>query len=129
MEASLTVLRKTLNKQLGDIVVVTLDEFYKTKIDTVSSLSTEVKQSIKDMMDAYKSELKDGIKTDNKKTKKSATKGTRKASRYNRYMAQKMAELKESHPELSNNDKFAKIAAQWKVDKDSWEDTDGSETV
>ncbi len=120
----MNVLRKTLNKQLGDIVGVTLDEFYKTKIDTDSSLSTEVKQSIKDMMDAYKSEMKDGIKNDNKKTKKSAAKGTRKPSRYNRYMAQKMAELKESEPDLSNNDKFAKIAAQWKLDKDTWEDTD-----
>ncbi len=126
-----SALKKVINKQLIETVSVVLDDFFKIMIDNTETdtLSVDVKQTIKDKIDLYKTEIKDGIKMDNKKQKKSTTKGTRKPTKYNRYMAQKMAELKEKEPDLSNNDKFAKIAAQWKEDKDTWEDTNGNDTV
>jgi hypothetical protein len=128
MDASL---KKVFNKTLVDISATVADDLYK-KFENVEEFSSEVKQTIKDIVDAYKAEIKEGVKTDNKKQKKTAAKGTRKATKYNRYMKQQMAELKESHPELSNNEKFAMIAAKWKLDKNTWEDTeetDGNNTV
>ncbi len=124
-----SALKKIVNKQLIETVSAVLDDFFKTKIETdTDSLSVEVKQKIKEIMDSYKTEVKEGVKGDNKKLKKT-TKGTRTPTKYNRYMKQKMAELKANEPDLSNNEKFAKIAAQWKEDKDTWEDTDGHDTV
>jgi hypothetical protein len=124
-------LKKVFNKMQVDISATVLDDFYKKKIESADSLSSEEKQTIKDVLDAYKTEIKESIKGDNKKLKKT-TKGTRIPTKYNRYMKQKMAELKAKEPELSNNEKFAKIAAQWKKDKDTWEDnenTEGHETA
>jgi hypothetical protein len=121
-------LKKVFNKMQVEISATVADDLYK-KLENVEKFSSEVKQTIKDIVDAYKAEIKEGVKTDNKKQKKTATKGTRKATKYNRYMKQQMAELKANEPELSNNEKFAKIAAQWKEDKDTWEDTEGNETA
>jgi hypothetical protein len=71
-------------------------------------------------------EHKDGSKSSVKNTKASSPKG-KAPSRYHRYMTVKMAELKETEPELSTIKKFAKIAEMWKDDKATWIDPD-SET-
>jgi hypothetical protein len=39
-------------------------------------------------------------------------------------MKQKMIELKQDEPYLSNNEKFLKIAAMWNENKDTWENID-----
>ena len=49
-----------------------------------------------------------------KKTRKSCL---RKPSKYNLFMKKRMAEMKKSHPKLSNPEKFKKIAAEWRAQK------------
>ncbi len=116
-----SVLKKGMIKQFEVISMSILNDFLN-KVKTDESIEEKYKELFVEKIQNYQVELKDSIKNDNKRKKKE--KGTRKPTRYNKYMAKKMAELKESHPELSNNDKFAKIAAQWKVEKDTWQDTD-----
>jgi hypothetical protein len=116
MEATL---KKVMIKQFELVSNSVLDSFLN-KITSNESINEATKKILEETVATYKTELKESIKNDNKKKKKE--KGTRKPTKYNRYMAQKMAEFKEKGSELSNNEKFAKIAAQWKQDKDSWED-------
>ncbi len=117
MEATL---KKVMIKQFELISNSILDSLLN-KIMTNESINDSTKTILEETISNYKVELKESIKNDNKKKKKE--KGIRKPTKYNRYMAQKMAEFKEKGSELSNNEKFAKIAAQWKQDKDSWVDT------
>jgi hypothetical protein len=116
MEATL---KKIMIKQFELISNSILDSLLN-KIASDDTIIDTTKKTLEEVIINYKAELKESIKNDNKTKKRE--KGTRKPTKYNRYMAQKMAEFKESGSDLSNNEKFAKIASQWKQDKDSWED-------
>ncbi len=108
--------KKLMNKYTDSLTVILMDDFKKTMITDDKTLDENTKNVIGDKIDEYKNTIKESIKNSSKKTKSKA-KGTRKSTRYNSYMKEKMVELKVSDPELSNNDKFKKIAAMWKNDK------------
>jgi hypothetical protein len=111
-------LKKIMIKQFDNVMTSILDDFIKNMIVSDESLTEEQKTLFKDKVEVYKTKVKEGIKNDNKKKKRE--KGIRKPTRYNMYMAEKMAEFKKNESTLSNNEKFAKIASQWQDDKATW---------
>lgn len=110
-------IRKVMIKQFDTVSNTVLDEFVAV-ICNDTTVTDDVKEMIKTKLTEFKVALKDTIKTSSKK--KNKTKGTRKPTVYNMFMKEKMLELKNSSPELSNNDKFSKIATMWKEQKDTY---------
>jgi hypothetical protein len=119
----MTLLKKTMQKQFEMTYVAVLDNLL-SNVNSDETLTDETKKLFEDKVTNFKVELKEALKNDSKKKKRE--KGTRQPTRYNRYMKIKMAELKTSEPDLSNNDKFAKIASLWKQEKDTWVDPEAS---
>jgi hypothetical protein len=111
--------KKIMNKCTESLTVALMDDFKKMMITDDKTLDDNTKNVLGDKVDEYKNHIKESIKNNSKKTKSKA-KGTRKSTPYNFYMKEKMAELKVSDATLSNNDKFKKIAAMWKNDKDTY---------
>ena len=124
------IFKKVISKQFQAIACAVLDDFVAKKFPEDSEIGDDELELIKTYIEDYKNELKEGVKNETKKGKgKNGTKGTRKPTRYNKYMKQKMKELKESEPELSNNEKFSKIAAMWKEDKATWSEPEEEDSA
>jgi hypothetical protein len=110
---------KIMSKQFNAIAEVTLSEFYNQHIDNDKNMA-DVKKTLKDKIDAFQNNLKENVNI-NKSKKSLETK--RKPNKYNRFMKEKMLELKVTEPKLTSKERFSKVAGMWKDEKETWEDT------
>lgn len=94
-------------------------------VDKESDIDDNTKMLFTGKLEEYKENLKASIKADSKKQKNSDKKERpkREPTDYNKYMKEQTAIYKKNEPELSNNDRFKKIATSWASVKDTWKPT------
>ena len=94
-------------------------------VDKESDIDDNTKMLFTGKLEEYKENLKASIKADSKKQKSGdkKEKPKRDPTNYNKYIKEQTAIYKSKEPELSNNDRFKKIATSWASVKDTWKPT------
>lgn len=111
-----------MSKSIQTLSYSIVDELKKKLIDE-GEFDDEVKLQIEIKLDEYKESLKTTLKATKKKQKSVDTKDKPKKqpTKYNQYQKVQTAYYKENNPEISNKDRFRRIATEWKDVKDTWE--------
>lgn len=101
-----------------------IDELRKKLVDE-GEFDEEVKLLISIKLEEYKDNLKTSLKATKKKQKAADNKDKPKIkkppTKYNQYQKIQTAYYKKNLPELENKLRFARIAAEWKDVKATWE--------
>lgn len=118
-----TVSLATATNKTFDLITSSIVTEIHNKLVSDGDFEDEVNMLITEKLDEYKKNIKASLKATKKKQKslENKDKPKRAPTKYNIYQKLQTAYYKENNPEIANNDRFARIAKEWKNVKATWE--------